>query len=316
MNKSIIHHFRSRLRAREHLFLAVATAMACGTLTEVAHAQIFVPNYGNGNVGEYSTAGATINASLLTGLTEAATIAAAGTSLFIETDSNDNIGKYTTAGATVSATFITGTGTNEYGLALSGNTLFAARFGTGIVSEYNATTGALTGTISGLSEPTGLAVSGTTLYVANYSTGTIGEYTTAGATLSASFVTGLSGPWGLVVTGGDLYVMNEEASGRVGVYNATTGAVINSALFSTGTTSYGLALLGPNLLTANFTAGTIGEYTPRSSRGWTNQWTSRCSASSPSPPRGRRSRAAGCWLWRYCGGAGEGKDAGRRQNYE
>jgi len=179
MNKSIIHHFRSRLRAREHLFLAVATAMACGTLTEVAHAQIFVPNYGNGNVGEYSTAGATINASLLTGLTEAATIAAAGTSLFIETDSNDNIGKYTTAGATV----------------------------------------------------------------------------------SASFVTGLSGPWGLVVTGGDLYVMNEEASGRVGVYNATTGAVINSALFSTGTTSYGLALLGPNLLTANFTAGTIGEYT-------------------------------------------------------
>jgi hypothetical protein len=54
--------------------------------------------------------------------------------------------------------------------------------------------------IAGLDAPEGLALSGNTLFVANFGSGTVGEYNAAtGAAINANFITGLNGPIGLAV---------------------------------------------------------------------------------------------------------------------
>ncbi len=54
--------------------------------------------------------------------------------------------------------------------------------------------------ITGLNSPLGLAISGNNLFVANFGSGTVGEYdATTGATINANFVTGLNGPVDLAV---------------------------------------------------------------------------------------------------------------------
>ncbi|MDQ2867044.1 MAG: hypothetical protein M3R59_01320 [Verrucomicrobiota bacterium] len=62
--------------------------------------------------------------------------------------------------------------------------------------------------------------------------GTAGKYTTGGHTINGSFLSGIiTGGW-LVVTGNNLYVDqgSGDASDSIGLYDATTGATINSSL--------------------------------------------------------------------------------------
>jgi hypothetical protein len=114
-----------------------------------------------GSVGKYNAStGATINASFITGLTDAEGLAVLGNTLFVA----------------------------SYG---------GTPYGGGTVGEYDATTGAVINAsfITGLSYPTGLAVLGNTLFVVNYLTGTVGEYdATTGAAINTSFITGLTQP--------------------------------------------------------------------------------------------------------------------------
>jgi len=68
----------------------------------------------------------------------------------------------------------------------------------GIVSKYNATTGALIKThfITSLNGPSALAVSGTELFVATVEGNKVGEYNaTTGAAINAHLITGLHGPF-------------------------------------------------------------------------------------------------------------------------
>ena len=52
--------------------------------------------------------------------------------------------------------------------------------------------------ITGLNQPQGLAVLGNTLFVANFGSGTVGKYdATTGAAINANFITGLNVPVGL-----------------------------------------------------------------------------------------------------------------------
>jgi hypothetical protein len=123
---------------------------------------------------------------------------------------------------------------------------------TGVVGEYNATTGAPINAdfISGLNFPFGLALSGNTLFVANSASNTVGAYdATTGAPINASLITGLRDPYGLAASGNTLFVANianpTEPIGTVGEYDATTGAPIN-ANFITGLTGpFGLAVASP-----------------------------------------------------------------------
>jgi len=72
---------------------------------------IFVTNTGNApndTIGEYTTAWATVNAALVTGLSNPLGIAVSGADLFVTNGSIGTIGEYTTAGATVNAALVTG----------------------------------------------------------------------------------------------------------------------------------------------------------------------------------------------------------------
>jgi hypothetical protein len=82
---------------------------------------IFETNNSAGTIGEYTTSGATVNASLVSGLNQQpAGIAVSGSNLFVENNASGtvgSIGEYTTSGATVNASLITGLG-NPTGIAV------------------------------------------------------------------------------------------------------------------------------------------------------------------------------------------------------
>jgi PEP-CTERM motif-containing protein len=72
-----------------------------------------VPIGGIGTIGEYTTAGATVNAALISGLPGPVGIAVDGSDLFVAKLlplGSGSIGEYTTAGATVNARLISGLG--------------------------------------------------------------------------------------------------------------------------------------------------------------------------------------------------------------
>jgi hypothetical protein len=125
----------------------------------VSGSDLFVVNGGNDTVGEYTTAGATVNAALISsGFIFGQSIALSGSDLFVSNDFAGTIGEYTTSGATVNAALI-----------------------------------------SGLDFPTGIAVSGSDLFETNFNNNTIDEYTTSGATVNAVLISGgspLSGVFG------------------------------------------------------------------------------------------------------------------------
>ena len=143
-----------------HRTLTAATALLALCSISAAQAQIFVVNSGSGRIGEYTTSGAPIHTSLITGLNNPAGLVVSGGDIFVANAvSAGTIGEYTTAGATVNASLITG-----------------------------------------LDDPYALAVSGGDIFVANtYPSGEICEYTTSGATVNAALITGLDYPWGVVV---------------------------------------------------------------------------------------------------------------------
>ncbi len=187
-------------------------------------------NPGSGSIGEYTTSGLTVNASLVTGLDHPSGITVSGGNLFVSSYDNGTIGVYNaTTGATVN-----------------------------------------TALVSGLNHPSDIAVSGGNLYVVNYGTytnntynqgsGSIGEYTTSGATVNAALVSGMTYPSGIDVSGGNLFV---SGNSKIGVYNATTGATVNAALVSGGLLAgaHDVAVSGGNLfVTAYEGRGFIIEY--------------------------------------------------------
>jgi hypothetical protein len=117
-------------------------------------AQIYVANWSGNTVGEYTTAGTTVNPTLVSsGLSEPSGLAVSGGNIFIANEGTGKIGEYTTAGAAVN-----------------------------------------TSLVSGLNEPNGLTIAGGDIYVANVGNGTIGEYTLAGTTVNATLISGLTGP--------------------------------------------------------------------------------------------------------------------------
>ena len=91
-----------------------------------AHAQIFVVNVNPGTIGEYTTSGMTVNASLVSGLNSPSAglsvplgIAVSGGNLFVVNSGQSTIGEYNaTTGATVDASLLV-TGSNDpYGIAV------------------------------------------------------------------------------------------------------------------------------------------------------------------------------------------------------
>lgn len=194
----------------------------------------------NGTIGEYTTSGQTVNASLISGfppLLQPFGMVISGNQLFVANYGLNGlgfVGELTTSGSTVNASLISVTG-GATGIAISGGNLFVANFGTGnlgqgSVGEYT-TSGATVNAslITGLTDPTAVAISGNDLFVANLN-GTIGEYGLDGSTVNASLISGLHDPYGIAISGNDLFVVNE-GTGTIAEYT-TSGGTVNAALIT------------------------------------------------------------------------------------
>jgi hypothetical protein len=139
--------------------IAPGVARAGDTIFETNRAS----NPGDGTIGAYTTAGAAVNPSLISGLYLPTAIAVSGSDIFVANAGDGTIGEYTTSGAVVNAALITGL-TSPTAIAVSGSDLFVANSGTGIIAKCTTSgTKVDAGLISGLGAPLGLAVSGSDL---------------------------------------------------------------------------------------------------------------------------------------------------------
>jgi autotransporter-associated beta strand protein len=228
-------------------------------LSHRAEAQWLFVIDGNSTIGVYTTSGATVNASLVSGLNTPAGIAVSGSNIYVANAGNGILPVYTTSGATVNASLVSGLN-SPFGIAVSGSNIYVGSAINGTIGVYT-TSGAVVNAslVSGLSRATGIAVSGSNIYVTNLYNGTIGVYTTSGATVNASLVSGLNYPYGIAVSGSNIYVTNFY-NGTIGVYT-TSGATVNASLVSGLNFPSGIAVSGSNIYVANLYNGTIGVYT-------------------------------------------------------
>jgi hypothetical protein len=67
-----------------------------------------VTNFNGGTIGKYTTSGATVNATLVSGLGVPVGIAVSEGNLFVTEFYGNTIGEYTTSGATVNAALVSG----------------------------------------------------------------------------------------------------------------------------------------------------------------------------------------------------------------
>ena len=260
--------------------LAVSAAFAPGRLLNnvlrlllgtclvgTVHGQLFVANYGSGTIGEYTTSGATINSSLVSGLSSPEGLAYDGHGhLFVVNTGNSGfVGEYSTAGATVNSRLIQGL-YYPTGIASDGNGHLAvacyANPHWGIT--FYTDSGVGLGSISDYGYPSNVAYDGNGhVFVANWNSGSIGEYTTNGTVLNDSLIGGLQFPFGIALDGnGNLFVVNcgNYQQGFIGEYT-TSGTTVDANLISGLNAPQGIALYGNDLFVADTGNNRIGEYT-------------------------------------------------------
>jgi hypothetical protein len=127
-------------KATAGLPTAVMVIVALSVVPGTAHGQIFVTNGGNGSpgagsVGKYdATTGATLNAALVTGLSNPIGIAVSGSNLLVANNLTGTIGEYdATTGATINAALVAGLNKPQC-VVVSGTNVFVASYD---VAELN-----------------------------------------------------------------------------------------------------------------------------------------------------------------------------------
>jgi sugar lactone lactonase YvrE len=228
----------------------------------------------SGIVGEYTTAGTTVNASLISGVSGAVGLALDGDGHLFVSSNFSGIGEYTLSGEAINASIIA---QGSQAIACDGNGhLFVAVNGgaSGRVDEYS-TSGALIqqGLISGLGLPTSLTYDGNGhLFVGTINEafgtggGTVGEYTITGATVNANLISsGINYPLSIALDGlGDMFIADIDGN-AVREYT-TSGTPINSTFISTVWNPGGVAFDSAGNLFVTSDAGLasdgIGEYSP------------------------------------------------------
>jgi hypothetical protein len=219
---------------------------------------VFVANNSSGTIGEYTTGGATINASLISGLNGPNGLVVSGSDLFVANQNIGTISEYTTTGALLNPALVAGL-QSPAGLAISGSDLFVANKATGTIGEYT-TSGAVVNAalITGLNQPHDLTVNGANLYV-SVGTNSVSEFTTSGSSVNNSLATNLSNPRGIAVSGSDIYVVNQN-NGTIGEYT-TGGAVVNQAIIGGLNEPVDLSISGSFLFVTNLGSGVVSEFT-------------------------------------------------------
>lgn len=265
--------------------VVVFNAAVALSLAPLAAGEIYVSSqatatFGVFTISEYSTSGAPIITSIVTG-SQLGPIAAIGNDLFVQSPSFPNpttVSEYNASGALVNASFITTAAYADTEFYMtSGNNLWGEGPNSRDVPsllEWN-TSGTLIDTIP----LPGTTANGETTYVIPSVVGssgsdiflvygtTLSEWTTTGTVVNASLITGLAG--GVAVFGSDIFVGNSAAGSHesgtdyVSEYN-TSGTLLNPSLV-TGLTEPGeIAVSGGNLFVESQggpSTEVIGEYT-------------------------------------------------------
>ena len=225
---------------------------------DTAHGQIFVTDWGNNAIAEYSTAGSMLNSSLITGLNQPRGIVSSGTDLFFLTGTT--IAEYTTAGVVVGAPLIPRL-SGMADLALSGSDLF---IGTGSkVVEYTTSGTLVSGTVaSGYSSLGNIAISGSYLFILTNSG--ISEYTTSGDVVNPSLVSVSNGEC-IAASGSQLFVTTWLSAGAINEYTlgAVAGTIASTTLSLVSGLYYpeGITVSGEDLYVVTSGSNNIGEYT-------------------------------------------------------
>jgi hypothetical protein len=243
---------------------------------------------GNSEIGEYTTAGGTVNGALVSGLGNPTSIANSAQNLFVLNNDSGTIGEYTITGATVNASLITGLGPlapfDEQDFALpaspvaqpAGNVTFNSTllgviaaatpylyvgeyngiFTNDSIAEYNTSGELLNDITLPTSSAIDIAATGTHLFVLDSSSGTISEYKANGKLVNASLIAGLDGPSAIAISGSDLFVAND-GNGSIGEYT-TSGAPVNPSLITGLGSGFGMNIFGSEIFVLGGSAG--GEY--------------------------------------------------------
>jgi hypothetical protein len=241
--------------------LLASTLILCA-MPESVLGNLFVTDpFNNGTIGEYTNSGATINASLITGLSDPRSIAVSGGFIYVTNAGTGTVGKYTTSGETINASLISGV--HPADIEVSGNDLYITDFngplsGFGSVGKYTTSGATINASlIPTLLFPYALAISGTNLFVAN--AGTIDEYTTSGLPVKIALVKDELAIHDVEVSGSSLFISYYFGDDPlVGKYNID-GTPIDPRLIlhSTGNVE-GIAVSGTDLFVAG---GGLSKYT-------------------------------------------------------
>lgn len=244
---------------RPYLLGTVALCLLAGTS---AQAQTLLVNSNAANVIQYDgLTGAPIGASSSSVTVQGITHDNSG-SFYTANFNTDSVGKYDiSTGALINSSLVTGID-EATGIVFNNGSLFVASFSTGTVGQYDATTGAAINAslITGLNKANTLAIYGGNLYIVETPGvgGAVKVYTTSGAVVNSSLVSLSSANGGIAFSGSSMFLTN---GGTVGVYDALTGAAINTSLITGLNNPFSLAINdNGNLLVAEFSAQKIREY--------------------------------------------------------
>lgn len=254
---------------------ALLAMVVCGLLGAMGNAPagtILVSDWSSNTVGEWSTTGALVNTSLVTGLNQPNGVASTGDYVFVANQQGNTVGKYTSTGQLVDASFITGLSSPTQ-LLVSGTSLYVMNNGTSKIGKYDTTTGAAVNasfvTLTD-SSPFSMAISGTSLFVVAESTGHsensfVVEYSTTDGAFLADVIPSLPGAatgfYGLAASGQSLYVSFYYNNGFISEYS-TSGTLVNAKLIDGLIGPQNIVVTGSSLYVLEIGANNkIGEYT-------------------------------------------------------
>ena len=193
----------------------------------VSGGNIYVSCGNSGVIKEYTTAGATVSASLISGLNAPEQMAISGNNLFITEFQGAKVSEYTTSGFLVNPSLVTGVGQQIGGIVVSGNSLFVAGTG-GYIGVFN--------TFGGPGDPhfisipfsgRNLAIASGNLFITNDGTKAVGKYSTLGGTVNASLISGLQGALGIAVIPQTPPTITPGATTGITYASATLQATVN-----------------------------------------------------------------------------------------
>jgi sugar lactone lactonase YvrE len=206
---------------------SAATAFGTGysgpsNLNVDASGNVYVPDYNNNTVREYTSAGTLVTATFGSGHNNPETIVAdASGNIYVLNSGGNNITKFSSAGASL-GTFASGFN-SPYGMAIdsSGN-IYVADYGNNRVKKYNSS-GTLQLTItSNISGPSNVAIDASgNVFVLNLSARNVTKYNSSG-TYQSTFKSGLSNTsFGFWVDGANNVYIGDSGNNKVTIYGPT-----------------------------------------------------------------------------------------------